>query len=93
MLRLEPVFVVAPEASQIVSTTGAITALGAAFVAAGQTDIKKILAFSTVSQLGLMVIAVGSGAYAAAFFSPLHARFLQGYALFDRRGHHHVCAP
>jgi NADH-quinone oxidoreductase subunit L len=52
MLRLEPVFVVAPEASQIVSTTGAITALGAAFVAAGQTDIKKILAFSTVSQLG-----------------------------------------
>jgi NADH-quinone oxidoreductase subunit L len=68
MLRLEPVFVVAPEASQIVSTTGAITALGAAFVAAGQTDIKKILAFSTVSQLGLMVIAVGSGAYAAAFF-------------------------
>lgn len=68
MLRLEPVFVVAPEASQIVSTTGAITALGAAFVAAGQTDVKKILAFSTVSQLGLMVIAVGSGAYAAAFF-------------------------
>ncbi len=68
MLRLEPIFVVAPEASQIVSTTGAITALGAAFVAAGQTDIKKILAFSTVSQLGLMVVAVGSGAYAAAFF-------------------------
>lgn len=68
MLRLEPVFVMAPEASQIVSTTGAITALGAAFIAAGQTDIKKILAFSTVSQLGLMVVAVGSGAYAAAFF-------------------------
>lgn len=68
MLRLEPVFALAPEASAIVAFTGAATALVAAFVAAGQTDIKKVLAFSTVSQLGLMVLAVGTGAYAAAFF-------------------------
>lgn len=68
MLRLEPVFVIAPEASAIVAWTGASTALIAAFVAVSQTDIKKVLAFSTVSQLGLMVLAVGSGAYAVAFF-------------------------
>lgn len=68
MLRLEPVFVLAPQASMIVAWTGALTALVAAFIAVAQTDIKKVLAFSTVSQLGLMVLAVGSGAYAAAFF-------------------------
>jgi NADH-quinone oxidoreductase subunit L len=68
MLRLEPVFALAPEASAVVAFAGAGTALLAAFVAAGQTDIKKVLAFSTVSQLGLMVLAVGTGAYAAAFF-------------------------
>lgn len=68
MLRLEPVFALAPEASALVAYAGAATALLAAFVAAGQTDIKKVLAFSTVSQLGLMVLAVGTGAYAAAFF-------------------------
>ncbi|HNE19766.1 MAG TPA: NADH-quinone oxidoreductase subunit L [Turneriella sp.] len=68
MLRLEPVFALAPEASALVAYAGAGTALLAAFVAVGQTDIKKVLAFSTVSQLGLMVLAVGTGAYAAAFF-------------------------
>ncbi len=68
MLRLEPVFVMAPEASAIVAWTGGITALMAAFIAVAQTDIKKVLAFSTVSQLGLMVLAVGTGSYAAAFF-------------------------
>jgi len=68
MLRLEPVFVMAPQASIIVAWTGALTALIAAFIAIAQTDIKKVLAFSTVSQLGLMVLAVGTGAYTAAFF-------------------------
>lgn len=68
MLRLEPLFVMAPEASQIVAWTGGVTALMAAFIAVAQTDIKKVLAFSTVSQLGLMVLAVGTGSYAAAFF-------------------------
>lgn len=68
MLRLEPVFLVAPDASQVVAFTGAATALMAAFIAVCQTDIKKVLAFSTVSQLGLMVLAVGTGSFAAAFF-------------------------
>lgn len=68
MLRLEPIFVMAPEASLIVAWTGGLTALIAAFIAVAQTDIKKVLAFSTVSQLGLMVLAVGTGSYAVAFF-------------------------
>jgi len=68
MLRLEPVLVVAPDASQIIAWAGGLTAFIAAFAAVAQTDIKKVLAFSTVSQLGLMVLAVGSGAYTAAFF-------------------------
>jgi NADH-quinone oxidoreductase subunit L len=68
MLRLEPVLAVAPEAAQIMVWAGGLTAFIAAFVAVAQTDIKKVLAFSTVSQLGLMVLAVGSGAYTAAFF-------------------------
>lgn len=68
MLRLEPVFLVAPDASQLVAFAGATTAFIAAFIAVCQTDIKKVLAFSTVSQLGLMVLAVGTGSFAAAFF-------------------------
>lgn len=68
MLRLEPVLVMAPEASLLIAWTGGLTALIAAFIAVAQTDIKKVLAFSTVSQLGLMVLAVGTGSYAAAFF-------------------------
>lgn len=68
MLRLEPVFALAPEASLLVACAGALTALMAAFVALGQTDIKKVLAFSTVSQLGLMALAIGVGSYAASFF-------------------------
>ncbi|MBS0617313.1 MAG: NADH-quinone oxidoreductase subunit L [Spirochaetes bacterium] len=68
MLRLEPIFILAPDASLIVAHVGALTAFVAAFIAVAQTDIKKVLAYSTVSQLGLMVLAVGTGAYSAAFF-------------------------
>ncbi|HEX4489592.1 MAG TPA: NADH-quinone oxidoreductase subunit L [Acidimicrobiia bacterium] len=63
-------------AGTIVSWIGAITAIGAAAVALKQNDIKRVLAYSTLSQLGYMFIAVGVGAYSAAIFHMVtHAFF------------------
>ena len=63
-------------APTIVASVGAATALYAATVAVAQNDIKKVLAYSTVSQLGYMFLAVGSGAYVAAIFHMVtHAFF------------------
>jgi len=66
--RAAPVFAGAPEASLLVTLVGGVTALFAATIALRQWDIKKVLAYSTVSQLGYMFIAVGSGAYTAGVF-------------------------
>ena len=66
--RASPVFAGAPEASLVVAIVGAITAFFAATIALRQWDIKKVLAYSTVSQLGYMFVAVGTGAYAAGVF-------------------------
>lgn len=63
-------------APTIIASVGAATALFAATVAVAQTDIKKVLAYSTVSQLGFMFLAIGSGAYVAAIFHMItHAFF------------------
>jgi NADH-quinone oxidoreductase subunit L len=61
-------FSLAPSASLVVALTGAVTALFAASIGLKQWDIKKVLAYSTVSQLGFMFIAVGVGAYVAGMF-------------------------
>ncbi len=66
--RAAPIFSGAPEASLLVTAIGALTAIFAASIALRQWDIKKVLAYSTVSQLGYMFVAVGSGAYAAGVF-------------------------
>lgn len=66
--RAAPVFAGAPDVSLFIALIGALTALFAATVALRQWDIKKVLAYSTVSQLGYMFIAVGTGAYAAGVF-------------------------
>ena len=77
MTRTAPVLAAAyPWAPDVIATVGALTALFAATVAVAQTDIKKVLAYSTVSQLGFMFLAVGSGAYVAAVFHMVtHAFF------------------
>ncbi|MEM9468130.1 MAG: NADH-quinone oxidoreductase subunit L [Actinomycetota bacterium] len=60
----------------LIAWTGAVTALFAATIAVAQNDIKKVLAYSTVSQLGYMILAVGIGAYIAAIFHMItHAFF------------------
>ncbi len=66
--RMSFLYEVAPGASATIAWTGAITCLFAATMAIPQTDIKKVLAYSTVSQLGYMFMAAGCGAYTAAIF-------------------------
>ncbi len=68
VVRAAPIFSGAPSASLLVAVVGAATALFAATIALRQWDIKKVLAYSTVSQLGYMFIAVGTGAYTAGVF-------------------------
>ena len=77
MVRLNPVLHAADSyAGTIIAIVGVATALFAATVAVAQNDIKKVLAYSTVSQLGYMFLAVGSGAYVAAIFHMVtHAFF------------------
>ena len=60
---------------------GAFTALFAATIAMAQNDIKRVLAYSTISQLGYMIAALGIGAYTAAVFPPCDACFFQSPAL------------
>jgi NADH-quinone oxidoreductase subunit L len=62
----------------LIAITGALTALFAATIAVAQNDIKKVLAYSTVSQLGFMFLAIGSGAYIAAIFHMITHAFFKG---------------
>src|SRR6266550_1319797 len=66
--RSNALFVLAPQAMKVVAIVGAITALFAATIALVQNDIKRVLAYSTVSQLGYMFLALGVGAFAAGVF-------------------------
>ena len=74
--RMNFLYVHSPVAMTVVATTGALTALFAATIGFFQTDIKKVLAYSTVSQLGYMFVGVGVGAYSAGVFHLMtHAFF------------------
>ena len=77
LTRMSPVLHASyPWLGDVIATVGALTALFAATIAVAQTDIKKVLAYSTVSQLGFMFLAIGSGAYVAAIFHMVtHAFF------------------
>lgn len=66
--RMHVFYELSPVASAVVACIGAFTALFAALIAFGQTDIKKVLAYSTVSQLGFMFVACGAGGYWAGMF-------------------------
>ncbi len=74
--RLSFLYDLAPQAAVVVAVIGALTAIFAATIGLAQRDIKKVLAYSTVSQLGYMFLAVGTGAYAAGVFHLMtHAFF------------------
>jgi NADH-quinone oxidoreductase subunit L len=74
--RMHPIYDVAVYAHGAVAIIGVVTALVAATIAIVQTDIKRVLAYSTMSQIGYMFLAVGIGAYSAGFFHLMsHAFF------------------
>ncbi len=96
--RSWPLYSLAPDAQYIVAMVGAVTALFAATIAVGQYDIKKVLAYSTISQLGFMVAAVGMGAFVAGMFHLVTHAFFKALLFLSagsvilglERGHHHL---
>ena len=93
--RLYPMFENAPQSLKVVAVIGGLTALFAALAATSHTDIKKIIAFSTMSQLGLMFLALGLGDKVAAMFHLTTHAFFKAL-LFLSAGsiihafHHHI---
>src|SRR5215472_137033 len=76
--RLNFLYMLAPDAMAVVATIGALTAFFAGTIAIVQPDIKRVLAYSTVSQLGYMFLGVGSGAFAAGIFHLMTHAFFKG---------------
>ncbi len=101
--RSHVLFALAPFSQNVVALIGAATALWAATIAVGQFDIKKVLAYSTISQLGFMVAAVGLGAHVAGMFHLIGHSFFKAllflaagsviYALEHERTHDHTFDP
>jgi len=96
--RNAAIFNLAPGSANVVAWIGAATALFAATIAVGQFDIKKVLAYSTISQLGFMVAAVGIGAYVAGMFHLITHAFFKALLFLSagsviqgiEHGHHHA---
>lgn len=89
--RLNPLFEMSATALSIIAYTGAITALFAGTIAVAQTDIKKVLAYSTVSQLGFMFLACGIGAYQTAVFHLMTHAFFKALLFLGSGSVIHAC--
>ncbi len=83
VLRSNPIFASAPGVMVVVAGIGIFTAILAASIAMTQTDIKRVLAFSTLSQLGYMFAAFGVGAWTAAIFHLMTHGFFKGLLFLD----------
>lgn len=90
--RLNPLFELSPIALNVVAHVGAITALFAGSIAIAQTDIKKVLAYSTVSQLGFMFLACGVGAYQTAVFHLMTHAFFKALLFLGSGSVIHACS-
>jgi NADH-quinone oxidoreductase subunit L len=96
--RSSPIYSLVPIAQNTVAIVGGLTAFFAATIAVAQFDIKKVLAYSTISQLGYMVAAVGMGAYTAGMFHLITHAFFKALLFLGagsviqgvEHGHHHV---
>ena len=95
--RSAPLYSLAPVSQIVVALIGAVTALLAGTIAVGQFDIKRVLAYSTISQLGFMIAAVGLGAYVAGMFHLVTHAFFKALLFLSsgsvihgmEHGHHH----
>ena len=85
LARLIPVFQLAPGALETIAVVAGLTSLVAALIALNQNDLKKVFAYSTVSQLGYMFLGIAALSTVGAVFPPRDPRLLQGVALPDRR--------
>jgi NADH-quinone oxidoreductase subunit L len=92
MVRLNFLYEMTPDILQIVASVGAATALFAGTIAIAQKDIKKVLAYSTVSQLGYMFLAVGVGAYGAAIFHLVTHAFFKALLFLGSGSVIHACS-
>ncbi len=96
--RSAPIYMLSHDAQYIVATVGAVTGLFAATIAVGQYDLKKVLAYSTISQLGFMVAGVGMGAFVAGMFHLITHAFFKALLFLSagsvilgmERGHHNA---
>ena len=96
--RSAALYTLVPEAQNVVALVGGVTALFAATIAVAQFDIKKVLAYSTISQLGFMVAAVGMGAYVAGMFLLVTHAFFKALLFLSsgslilgmEHSHHHL---
>ena len=79
MIRLGPLLVLAPAAMNVIAIVGGLTALVGAVIALTQSDVKRNLAYSTISQLGFMMFACGIGAFVAALFHLLAHGVLKAF--------------
>ena len=78
LCRMNHLLALSHAGTEVIAIIGGVTAFVAATIACAQQDIKKVLAFSTVSQIGYMILAVGSGAYIAAIFLMVAHAFFKG---------------
>jgi NADH-quinone oxidoreductase subunit L len=78
LCRMNHLLALSHAGMEVIAIVGGVTAFVAVTIACAQQDIKKVLAFSTVSQIGYMVLAVGSGAYVAAIFLMVAHAFFKG---------------
>jgi NADH-quinone oxidoreductase subunit L len=90
--RLSPVFATSQTACAVVATIGACTALFAATIAVTQNDIKKVLAYSTISQLGYMFLGVGVMAFSAGMFHLITHAFFKACLFLCAGSVMHACA-
>ncbi len=90
--RLNPLFDLSPVALSVVAHIGALTAVFAGSIAVAQTDIKKVLAYSTVSQLGFMFLACGVGAYQTAVFHLMTHAFFKALLFLGSGSVIHACS-
>ena len=90
--RSNILFSLAPTTMHIVAVIGLATAVVAAIIALTQTDIKKVLAYSTVSQLGYMFLGLGVGAYTGAFFHVLTHAFFKALLFLGAGSVIHACS-